>query len=64
MTADASSSRARVTGMCCAESFCSLLSHSEPFMWLELKLPSSHPGKLRLETSEVVNATCHAFKSI
>lgn len=32
------------------------------FMLPGLMLPSSHPGKLLVETSEVVNATCHAFE--
>lgn len=34
------------------------------FMSHGLMLPSSHPGKLLVETSEVVNMTCHTFKCI
>lgn len=34
------------------------------FMLPGLMLPSSHPGKLLVETSEVVNTTCHMFNCI
>lgn len=58
--------------MPCQEKVCSF-SHfdgvffrdSIPFMLPGLMLlPSSPPGKLLAETSEVVNTTCHAFKSV